>query len=121
LAIAVGEKCHYLERMPDAPSQLAYPHLTVDERGVAWIEGTNTKVIEVVLDRLAHGLSAEEIHLEHPHVSLAGIHMALAYYHDHQEELDGVIRESLAQARRERQQSMEASALRQRLLDRGLL
>jgi uncharacterized protein (DUF433 family) len=107
--------------MPDAPSQLAYPHLTVDERGVAWIEGTNTKVIEVVLDRLAHGLSAEEIHLEHPHLSLAGIHMALAYYHDHQEELDGVIRESLAQARRERQQSMEASALRQRLLDRGLL
>jgi len=66
--------------MPDAPAQLAYPHLTLDDAGVAWIEGTNTKVIEVVLDRLAHGLSAEEIHLEHPHLSLAGIHMALAYY-----------------------------------------
>jgi len=45
--------------MSDAPTKLAYPHLTLDQRGEVWIEGTNTKVIEVVLDRLAHGLSAD--------------------------------------------------------------
>jgi len=52
---------------------------------------------------------------------LAGIHVALAYYHDHQAEMDAVIRDSLAHARRERQRSMDDSALRRRLLDRGVL
>ena len=48
-------------------------------------------------------------------------HSTLAYYHDHQEELDAVIRESLVQARRKRQQSMEDATLRRRLLERGFL
>ena len=29
------------------------PHIKRDDRGVAWIDETNVKVIEVVLDRLA--------------------------------------------------------------------
>ncbi len=65
--------------------------IALDDRGVAWIEGTNTKVIEVVLDKVAHGSSPEEIHFQHPHLSLAQIHAALAYYHDHQTELDARI------------------------------
>lgn len=52
------------------------------------ISGTKTKVIEVVLDRLAHSWDAEEIQRQHPHLSLAHIYSALAYYHDHEEELD---------------------------------
>ena len=30
-------------------------HIRLDDRGVAWIDDTNTKVIEVALDMIAHG------------------------------------------------------------------
>lgn len=70
-------------------------HVVIDERGVAWIDDTNVKVIEVVLDTLAHGSSPEEIHLQYPHLSLAQIHAALSYYYDHRETLDRVIAQQL--------------------------
>jgi uncharacterized protein (DUF433 family) len=63
----------------------------LDERGVAWITGTKVKVIEVATDKLAHGSSPEEMHLQYPHLSLAQIHAALAYYYEHQGELDADI------------------------------
>lgn len=63
-------------------------HIHLDERGIAWIDDTNTKVVEVVLDKIAYGWSAEEMHLQHPHLSLAQIYAALSYYHDHEQELD---------------------------------
>lgn len=63
----------------------------MDEQGVAWIAGTKVKVIEVALDKLAHGSSPEEMHFQYPHLSLAQIHAALAYYYDHQAELDAEI------------------------------
>jgi len=63
-------------------------HIALDDDGVAWIEGTGTKVKEVVLDKLAYGWSPEEMHRQHPHLPLAKIHAALAYYYDHQDELD---------------------------------
>jgi len=50
--------------------------IELDDRGVAWIGGTKTKVIEVVLDKIAYGSSPEEIHFQHPHLSLAQIHGA---------------------------------------------
>ena len=59
-------------------------------QGVAWIHGTKVKVIEVALDKLAHGSSPEEMPFQYPHLSLAQIHAALAYY-DHQTELDAEI------------------------------
>ena len=59
-----------------------------DERGAAWIADTNTKVIEVAMDQRAYGWDAEEIHAVHPHLSLAQIHAALAYYYGHQGEMD---------------------------------
>jgi uncharacterized protein (DUF433 family) len=65
--------------------------IELDERSVAWITGANTKVIEVVLDKLAYGWSPEEIHFQHPALSLAQIHAALGYYYDHQAELDDEI------------------------------
>lgn len=57
-----------------------------DERGKPWIEGTNTKVMEIVLDHVGHGWSADEIHAQHPHLSLGHIHAALAFYYDHETE-----------------------------------
>jgi uncharacterized protein (DUF433 family) len=73
-------------------------HIRLDERGVAWVDDTRSKVIEVAMDHLAHGWSAEEIHRQHPHLSLAQTHAALAFYYDHQAEFDAEIAESLDRA-----------------------
>lgn len=72
-------------------TMLHYPHIDVSRAGVPYIAGTKTKVVEVVLDRLAYHWDADEIHRQHPHLSLAQIHSALAYYYDHQAEMDGEI------------------------------
>lgn len=63
-------------------------YVKIDENRVAWIADTRIKVIEIALDKLAHGSSPEEIHFQYSHLSMAQIHSALAYYYDHQEELD---------------------------------
>ena len=63
-------------------------HVRVDRNGVAWIDDTKVKVVEVITDHLAYGHSAEEIQLQHPHLSLAQVHAAFAYYYDHQRKLD---------------------------------
>ena len=70
-------------------------HIHLDARGVAWIDDTNTKVVEVVLDKRAYGLNPEEIHEQHSHLSLAQIHAALSYYYDHQQAMDAYIEQQL--------------------------
>ena len=70
-------------------------HIGLDLRGVAWIDDTNVKVIEVVLDKLAHGSSAEEMQFQYPHLSLGQIYAALSYYHDHREAFDAEIESQL--------------------------
>ena len=63
-------------------------HIHLDNQGRAWIDNTKMKVVELVLDHLAYGWSADEIHEQHSHLSLGQIHAALAYYYDHQKEID---------------------------------
>lgn len=70
-------------------------HIMLDDRGVAWIGDSNVKVLEVVRDKLAHGYSAEEMHFQFPHLSLAQVYAALAYYHDHQTEIDAQVAAAL--------------------------
>jgi uncharacterized protein (DUF433 family) len=77
-------------------------HIDVDEKGVARIAGRRTKVIHLVMDKMANGWTPEEIHAQHPHLSLAQIHAAFAYYYDHQAELDEKIQEDLREADRMR-------------------
>jgi uncharacterized protein (DUF433 family) len=87
----VGEPCWSTvqdSRESNCMSLTQTHHIRVDDGGVAWIDDTNVKVIEVVVDKLAHGSSAEEMHFQYPHLSLAQIYAALSYYHDHQEEFD---------------------------------
>jgi len=72
--------------------------IELDDRGIAWIAGTKVKVIEVVLDKLANGSSPEEIHFQHPHLSLAQIHGALTYYYENQDRVDEQIRRGLEES-----------------------
>jgi uncharacterized protein (DUF433 family) len=73
-------------------------HIHRDAEGRAWIDDANIKVIEVALDHIAYGWSADEIHVQHPHLSLGQIHAALSYYFDHQPEFDHLIEQSLKRA-----------------------
>lgn len=74
-------------------------YIEIDENRVAWIANTKVKVIEIALDKLAHGSSPEELHFQCPHLSMAQIHAALAYYYDHQEELDAEILQRLGEVK----------------------
>ena len=47
-----------------------------------------TKVVQIAIDKYAHGWFAEEIKAQRPHPSLAQVHAALSYYYDHQAEMD---------------------------------
>src|SRR5207245_11706633 len=96
------------------PETVATPHVWTDADGRAWIDKTNVKVIEVVLDHLAYGWSPEEMHYQHPHLSLAQIHAALAYYFDHQTQFDEQIEVSLRQAEKSTAETKD-SPIRTRL------
>jgi len=65
--------------------------IEIDEKGIPWISGANTKVVEVVLDKMAHNSRTEEMHEQYPHLSLAQIHAALSYYYEHRDEVDADI------------------------------
>jgi len=93
-------------------------HIRLDERGVAWIAESNTKVIEVAMDHNAYDWDAVEIHAAHTHLSLAQIHAALSYYHDHKSELDGQMERQLENYRRLRSETagqLTRAALKARL------
>src|SRR6266699_2799883 len=72
--------------------------IELDDRGMAWIAGTKVKVTEVVLDKIAYGSSPEEIHFQHPNLSLAQIHGALTYYYENQDRVDAQIRRRLEES-----------------------
>jgi len=67
---------------------VAITHIELDGQAVAWISGTRTKVLELIVDKIAHGSTPEEMSLQYPHLTLGQIHAALAYYYDHRDELD---------------------------------
>ena len=59
------------------------PHIRIDEQGRAWIDDANVKVIEIVLDHIAYGWTADAIQENHPALALAQVYAALAWYYDH--------------------------------------
>lgn len=103
--------------MPDAA---VAPHIRIDSAGRAWIDDTNVKVVEVVLDHLAYGWSPEEMHYQHPHLSLAQIHAALGHCYDHQAQFDQEIAEGLRRAEGEAAKNSDSPA-RRRLRQLGKL
>ena len=90
--------------------------IEIDTAGVAWIGGTQVKVIEVVTDKLAHGWSPEEIHFQHPDLTLAQIHGALTFYYENKASLDEQILRRVREAE-ELADRVSDPVFRQRLLD----
>ncbi|MDP9373045.1 MAG: DUF433 domain-containing protein [Chloroflexota bacterium] len=95
-------------------TETRYEHIVLDESRVARIAGTTMKVVELVTAQAAYGWSPEELHFQLPHLTLGQIHSALAYYWDHQDNLDADIARRLA-AVEQRQRQAPPSPLRARL------
>ena len=95
-------------------AETRYEHVILDDAHVPMIAGTTIKVVEIVLDHLAYGWSPEELHFQHPHLSMGQIYSALAYYWDHKAELDADIERRL-QRIDSTQQSAASSGLAARL------
>jgi uncharacterized protein (DUF433 family) len=57
-------------------------------RGKPRIAGTRIKVEQVVLWHERQGMSPAEIVSKWPHLTLADVHAALTYYHDHREAIE---------------------------------
>lgn len=87
------------------PVATTYEHIVIDQGGVPVIAGTRTKVLQLVVDMMAHGSSPEELRFQYPHLSLGQIHSALAYYWDHKEEIDADIERRFERVERWRREA----------------
>jgi len=97
-----------------------YEHVILNEAEVPTIAGTTMKVVELVLEKMAYGWSPEELHFQHPYLTPGQIHSALAYYWDHQDELDRDIERRLEFVDRV-QDAIRPSPLVTRLKAKGLI
>jgi uncharacterized protein (DUF433 family) len=97
-----------------------YEHISLDETQTPVVAGTTLKVVELVLEQLAYGWSPEELHFQHPYLTLGQIHSALAYYWDHQPELDDDI-ERRMQTVKQLQQRVRPAPLLARLKAQGAI
>jgi uncharacterized protein (DUF433 family) len=106
--------------MPLFSAQTKYEHILLNAAGIPTIAGTDVKVLELVLERTAYGWSPEELHYQHPFLSLGQIYSALAYYYDHQDEIDKDIEQRLQRVE-QIQKVKGPSPLAARLKAKGLL
>jgi hypothetical protein len=75
----------------------SYPHIEKPPGMPARLEShPRTRVAMIVMDYLARGLGPEEIVRHYPYLTLAEVHAAMAYYHDHQQEIDAEIQRELS-------------------------
>jgi uncharacterized protein (DUF433 family) len=93
----------------------AHKYVELDANNVPVIVGTTMKVIELVAGQLANGWSPEELHFQHPYLSMSQIHSW-----DHQSELDADI-ERREQYATQLRQTAGQSPLIQKLRAQGLL
>ncbi len=100
--------------------QTSYEHIVLDEKGTPVIAGTTMKVVELIAEKLAHGWSPEELYFQHPYLTLGQVYSALAYYADHQAELERDIEKRLERSICLEKEIRE-SHLIERLKSKGLI
>lgn len=83
----------------------AYKHIHLDDFQVPIVAGTTMKVVEIIIAQKAYGWSPEEVHFQHPDLSMSQIYSALAYYWDYRGEMDRDIQRRFDFAESLRQQS----------------
>ena len=80
---------------------IAYPHIVKENGKPARLEShPRVRVAQIVMDYLAYGWSADDMHRQHSHLTLAEVHAAMGYYYDHQQEVDSEITAELEEVDR---------------------
>lgn len=105
---------------PVNPPGTAGNEVQLDDRNVPIIAGTTMKVTELVSEHLAYGWSPEELKYQHSYLSLGQIYSALAYYWNHQEEVEQEI-ERQSRAVEALRRASSNSPARSKLKAQGLL
>ena len=101
-------------------SATEYKHIQLDERNVPTLAGTTMKVVELIVPIKAYGWTPEHLHEQHPYLTMGQIHSALAYYWDHQEELDADMEKRYQFAEKLRREAVESPII-EKLRASGLL
>lgn len=96
-----------------APIATRYEHIVLDDRGVARIAGTQLRAIDLVEAKYGNGWTPEQLHDQHPELTLGQIYSALAYYSDHQDEMEAQIAD-----RRQELEQLKRLTLPSRLVER---
>lgn len=79
-----------------ATTETRYEHIVLDDSGMPLIADTTMKLTELVASQRAYGWSPEELANQFPYLTLGQILSALAYYWDHQQDVDAEIARDLA-------------------------
>jgi uncharacterized protein (DUF433 family) len=95
----------HIEKLPNEPARLSrVPRI---------------RVSQIIADYISHGWSPEEMCRQHPYLSLAEAHTAMAYYFDHAEEIDRELEAELAESEENRNSAPPSKfVLRMRSLGR---
>ena len=101
--------------------QTSYPHIEKPVDDSARLKRVpRVRVAQIVMDYLAFGWSPDEMCRQHPYLTPAEAHAAMAYYYDHQNEVDQEIAAECRQVDAIHK-LVELSPLRTRLRAKGLL
>ena len=88
-------------------TQTDHKYVELNAEGVPYIAGTTMKVIELITGQMANGWSPEELHFQHPYLTMSQIYSALSYYWAHKQELDDDIQRREEYANKLRQEAGE--------------
>jgi len=89
----------------------SYPHLISDQGEPCLRRLPRIRVAMIAADHLGHGWSAEQIAEQYPHLRLAEIHSALAYYYDHPAKIQAILNDELLRCGQETPGSLRAKLI----------
>lgn len=101
-------------------SEVTYPHIETEGQSVRLRRIPRVRVAQIAMDYLAYGWSVEEMCRQHPYLKPSEAHAAMAYYFDHQDEIDSEIRTEWEQAQQAKSQA-SPSPFFMRMQAKGLL
>ena len=87
------------DRSRSEATHCAECHIRFDSAGVAWVDETNTSVVEVARLWMAVGQNVAALQSLLRELSMGQIHSALAHYEDHRREFDDIDREEPERSR----------------------
>ncbi len=97
-----------------------YKYIQINENKVPIIAGTTMKVVELITSVKAYNWTPEQLHQNYPYLSMSKIYSALAYYWDHQKELDTDMERRYQFAEKMRREATHTS-LAEKLKARGFV